>query len=173
MQGPALDRLQQRQAPPKATRCSLDLRRSACKDNTRRYIWRLSGVCYMHVHSLAIAVNFAMRKGCHRDPSNFPGHLTPLESEMRRRVRTVVLQCDVRISGQMGMPGMIKDCALFIPSTDTSIVDNALCLDKCVCISYLRCSSSTQDLDALPVLFSSATASCSAAVSWSRLAPSR
>lgn len=57
---------------------------------------------------LALEVNLAMRMGYHRDPNNFPA-LTPLESEMRRRLWTIVLQCDVLISSQMGLPRMISD----------------------------------------------------------------
>jgi hypothetical protein len=57
---------------------------------------------------LALEVNLAMRMGCHRDPINFPA-LTPLESEMRRRLWTIVFQCDVLISSQMGLPRMISD----------------------------------------------------------------
>lgn len=57
---------------------------------------------------LALMVNLAMRMGYHRDPSNFPG-ISPLQSEMRRRIWAIVLQGDILISGQMGMPRMISD----------------------------------------------------------------
>ena len=57
---------------------------------------------------LALEVNLAMRMGFHRDPSHFPG-ISPLKSEMRRRVWATVLQADILISGQMGMPRMISD----------------------------------------------------------------
>ncbi|OCK74008.1 fungal-specific transcription factor [Lepidopterella palustris CBS 459.81] len=57
---------------------------------------------------LALEVNLAMRMGCHRDPSHFPG-LMPLESEMRRRLWATVLLGDILISSQMGMPRMISD----------------------------------------------------------------
>ena len=58
---------------------------------------------------LALEVNLAMRMGYHRDPSHFPG-ISPLKSEMRRRVWVTVLQGDILISSQMGMPRMISDC---------------------------------------------------------------
>jgi hypothetical protein len=57
---------------------------------------------------LALEVNLAMRMGYHRDPSHFPG-MSPLKSEMRRRLWATVLQGDVLISSQMGMPRMISD----------------------------------------------------------------
>lgn len=57
---------------------------------------------------LALEVNLAMRMGCHRDPSHFPD-ISPLKSEMRRRLWATVLQGDILISSQMGMPRMISD----------------------------------------------------------------
>ncbi len=57
---------------------------------------------------LALEVNLAMRMGYHRDPSHFPG-ISPLKSEMRRRLWATVLQGDILISSQMGMPRMISD----------------------------------------------------------------
>ena len=57
---------------------------------------------------LALEVNLAMRMGYHRDPSHFPG-FSPLKSEMRRRLWATVLQGDILISSQMGLPRMISD----------------------------------------------------------------
>lgn len=57
---------------------------------------------------LSLSVNMAMRMGYHRDPSHFPGIL-PLQCEMRRRLWATVLQADILISTQMGMPRMISD----------------------------------------------------------------
>ena len=57
---------------------------------------------------LALEVNLAMRMGYHLDPKHFP-NMSQLESEMRRRIWTIVLQGDILISGQMGMPRMISD----------------------------------------------------------------
>ncbi|KAJ6186416.1 transcriptional regulator family: Fungal Specific TF [Penicillium mononematosum] len=61
-------------------------------------IWILSG----------ISVNIALRMGYHRDPSHLPG-ISPFEGEMRRRAWATILQGDILISTQMGMPRMIKD----------------------------------------------------------------
>jgi hypothetical protein len=61
-------------------------------------IWILSG----------IPVNIALRMGYHRDPSHLPG-ISPFEGEMRRRAWATILQGDILISTQMGMPRMIKD----------------------------------------------------------------
>ncbi|KAI4123354.1 MAG: hypothetical protein LQ338_005307 [Usnochroma carphineum] len=57
---------------------------------------------------LALEVNLAVRMGYHRDPSHFPG-ISPLKSEMRRRLWATVVQGDILISSQMGMPRMISD----------------------------------------------------------------
>ena len=57
---------------------------------------------------LALEVNTAKRMGYHREPSHFPG-LTPLQGEMRRRLWATVLQGDILISSQMGMPRMVSE----------------------------------------------------------------
>ena len=57
---------------------------------------------------LALEVNLAMRMGYHRDPNHFAG-ISPLKSEMWRRLWATVLQGDILISSQMGMPRMISD----------------------------------------------------------------
>ncbi|KAL2140931.1 hypothetical protein VTI28DRAFT_3028 [Corynascus sepedonium] len=57
---------------------------------------------------VALEVNLAMHMGYHRDPSYFPA-MTPLQGEMRRRLWATVLQGDVLVSVQMGMPRMISD----------------------------------------------------------------
>jgi hypothetical protein len=56
----------------------------------------------------ALEVNLALRMGYHRDPSHFPG-ISPLQGEMRRRLWATVLQGDISVSTQMGMPRMISD----------------------------------------------------------------
>lgn len=63
-----------------------------------RDIWILSG----------ISINIALRMGYHRDPSHLPG-ISPFAGEMRRRAWATILQGDILISTQMGMPRMIKD----------------------------------------------------------------
>ncbi|KAK3318927.1 fungal-specific transcription factor [Apodospora peruviana] len=57
---------------------------------------------------LGLTLSLAMRMGYHRDPSHFPG-IAPLQAEMRRRIWAMVLQGDVLISGQMGMPRLLGD----------------------------------------------------------------
>lgn len=57
---------------------------------------------------LALTIKFAMSVGYHRDPSHFP-KLGPLQSEMRRRLWATLVQADVLISSQMGMPRIISD----------------------------------------------------------------
>ncbi|KAK3394358.1 hypothetical protein B0H63DRAFT_460716 [Podospora didyma] len=56
---------------------------------------------------LAMAVYIAMRMGYHRDPSHFPD-ISPKQGEIRRRQWATILQGDVLISSQMGMPRMIS-----------------------------------------------------------------
>ncbi|KAI0520878.1 hypothetical protein F5B22DRAFT_55238 [Xylaria bambusicola] len=57
---------------------------------------------------LGIIVNLAMGMGYHRDSSNFPG-ISPFVGEMRRRMWATLLQGDILISTQMGMPRLIKE----------------------------------------------------------------
>lgn len=57
---------------------------------------------------LALAVNQAMRTGYHRDPCHFP-EISPFHGEMRRRIWASLLQGDILISSQMGMPRMISE----------------------------------------------------------------
>ncbi|KAK1704400.1 LOW QUALITY PROTEIN: hypothetical protein BDP67DRAFT_549229 [Colletotrichum lupini] len=64
-------------------------------DDAQRDVWFLLG----------LEVNLAKRMG---DPKHFP-EITPLKAEMRRRVWATVLLGDILISGQMGMPRMVRD----------------------------------------------------------------
>lgn len=57
---------------------------------------------------LGVIVNFAMGMGYHRDSSHFPG-LSPFAGEMRRRMWSTLLQGDILISTQTGMPRLIKE----------------------------------------------------------------
>lgn len=57
---------------------------------------------------LGIVINLTMRMGYHRDPSHFP-EISPFVGEMRRRGWATILQGDILISTQMGMPRMIND----------------------------------------------------------------
>lgn len=57
---------------------------------------------------LGLSITLAMRMGYHRDPSHFPG-ISPLQGEIRRRIWVNILQGDILISNQMGMPRMLTD----------------------------------------------------------------
>ncbi|KAI0110368.1 hypothetical protein GGR51DRAFT_89166 [Nemania sp. FL0031] len=57
---------------------------------------------------MATGVNLAMGMGYHRDASHFP-KLSPFVGEMRRRTWATLIQGDILISTQMGMPRLIKD----------------------------------------------------------------
>ncbi|KAJ8130754.1 hypothetical protein O1611_g2873 [Lasiodiplodia mahajangana] len=57
---------------------------------------------------MATGVNLAMGMGYHRDPAHFP-RLSPFAGEMRRRTWATLIQGDILISTQMGMPRLIKD----------------------------------------------------------------
>ncbi|KAI0403745.1 hypothetical protein F4802DRAFT_276395 [Xylaria palmicola] len=57
---------------------------------------------------LGVIVNLAMGMGYHRDSSHFPG-ISPFVGEMRRRTWANILQGDILISTQMGMPRLIKE----------------------------------------------------------------
>jgi hypothetical protein len=52
---------------------------------------------------ISMIVHLAMRMGYHRDPDHFPG-ISPFEVEMRRRIWTTILQLDLVISLEMGLP---------------------------------------------------------------------
>ena len=54
-----------------------------------------------------LIVRVAFRMGYHRDPSNFPT-LSLFDCEMRRRMWSIVLQMDLMISSQAGLPRMIQ-----------------------------------------------------------------
>lgn len=79
---------------------------------------------------LGTIVQLAISQGYHRDPSNFP-NLSPFKAEMRRRVWAAIVQIDVRLSSQMGLPRVLKsqlhDTAeplnLFDSDFDESTVD--------------------------------------------------
>lgn len=68
------------------------------RDDADKDIWSL----------FALEVNLAMRMGYHRDPSHFQG-ISPLHAEMRRRLWATVLQGDILVPSQMGMPRMLSN----------------------------------------------------------------
>jgi hypothetical protein len=53
-------------------------------------------------------LRLAMRMGYHRDPDHFPG-ISPFEGEIRRRIWTVILQLDLGLSLEMGLPRSATD----------------------------------------------------------------
>jgi hypothetical protein len=57
---------------------------------------------------IGLIQSLARRMGYHRDPSHFPG-ISPLQGEIRRRIWITVLQGDILISSQMGMPRLVSD----------------------------------------------------------------
>ncbi|KAF2459734.1 fungal-specific transcription factor domain-containing protein [Lineolata rhizophorae] len=57
--------------------------------------------------SVSIIVRLAMRMGYHRDPGPYAS-VAPFQGEMRRRVWSVVRQCDLLFSSQSGLPPMIR-----------------------------------------------------------------
>lgn len=58
--------------------------------------------------SIGMILHLAMRMGYHRDPDHFPG-ISPFEGEMRRRIWTTILQLDLVISLEMGLPRSATD----------------------------------------------------------------
>ncbi|RSL57795.1 hypothetical protein CEP54_008147 [Fusarium duplospermum] len=58
--------------------------------------------------SIGMILHVAMRMGYHRDPDHFPG-ISPFEGEMRRRIWTTILQLDLVISLEMGLPRSATD----------------------------------------------------------------
>lgn len=56
---------------------------------------------------VGMIVRLSMRMGYHRDPKNFHG-ITPFQAEMRRRIWAFVRQCDILLSFQLALPGMIR-----------------------------------------------------------------
>ncbi|KAH8898081.1 fungal-specific transcription factor domain-containing protein [Thozetella sp. PMI_491] len=55
---------------------------------------------------MGLVIHLAMRMGYHRDPGHFTG-ITPFQGEMRRRLWASLLQGEVLLSGQMGMPRIV------------------------------------------------------------------
>ena len=56
---------------------------------------------------LGILVQLTLSLGYHRDPQNF-SRLSPFSGEMRRRVWAAIVQMDLRLSGQVGLPRLLK-----------------------------------------------------------------
>ncbi|CAG9993098.1 unnamed protein product [Clonostachys byssicola] len=54
-----------------------------------------------------IIVQLALSQGYHRDPQNFSS-ITPFAGEMRRRVWSIIVQMDLRLSSQLALPCVLK-----------------------------------------------------------------
>ncbi|CAH0043433.1 unnamed protein product [Clonostachys solani] len=52
---------------------------------------------------IGMILQLATRMGCHLDPDHFPG-ISPFEAEMRRRMWIVILQLDLSLSLETGLP---------------------------------------------------------------------
>ncbi|RYP88804.1 hypothetical protein DL770_004596 [Monosporascus sp. CRB-9-2] len=72
---------------------------------------------------LGTIVQLAMHMGYHRDPKHFKG-MSPFASEMRKRVWATIVELDLGISTQMGLPRLIKQW-----QTDTKEPSNLLDID--------------------------------------------
>lgn len=57
---------------------------------------------------VSMILHLAMRMGYHRDPDHFPG-ISPFEGEMRRRIWNTILQLDLSLSLEMGLPRSATD----------------------------------------------------------------
>lgn len=87
----------------------------------------------------------AMRMGYHRDPKHF-SCLTPFAGEMQRRVWITIVEADLGVSAQMGLPRLIKPWQV-----DTSEPSNLLDSDFDLTTSELPPPRPETDLT--PVLF--------------------
>jgi hypothetical protein len=67
---------------------------------------------------MGTTVQIALHMGYHRDPSHFKG-MSPFTAEMRRRVWATIVEMDLGISAQMGLPRLIKQW-----QTDTQAPSN-------------------------------------------------
>ncbi|KAI0836653.1 fungal-specific transcription factor domain protein [Hypoxylon sp. FL0890] len=56
---------------------------------------------------LGMLVQLALSLGYHRDPQNFL-NISPFTGEMRRRMWAAIMQIDLRIASQMGLPRLLK-----------------------------------------------------------------
>ena len=56
---------------------------------------------------VGILVQLAVSRGYHRDPAAF-SNISPFAGEMRRRVWAAVVQMDLRLSSEIGLPHLVK-----------------------------------------------------------------
>lgn len=63
---------------------------------------------------LGTIVQLAMHMGYHRDPMLFK-NMSPFSAEMRKRIWATLVELDIGISAQMGLPRLIKPCQTDTP----------------------------------------------------------
>lgn len=61
--------------------------------------------CYLIV---GVAVRLSLRMGLHRDPDKVEGNITPYQGEIRRRIWHLLVQMDLLISFENGLPSMVQ-----------------------------------------------------------------
>jgi hypothetical protein len=61
--------------------------------------------CYLVI---GIAVRLALRVGLHRDSNNVGGSITPYQGELRRRIWHFLVQMDLLVSFDIGLPSMVQ-----------------------------------------------------------------
>ncbi|GIJ90088.1 hypothetical protein Asppvi_009038 [Aspergillus pseudoviridinutans] len=94
---------------------------------------------------LGTIVQLAMHMGYHRDPHRFPS-MSPFTAEMRKRVWATVVELDIGISTQMGLPRLIKHW-----QTDTGEPSNLH--DKDFDRDTVAMPSSRPETELTPMLF--------------------
>lgn len=57
---------------------------------------------------LSVIIRLAYRLGYHRDPSHF-SNISLFDGEMRRRLWSLLVRLDIQISGQVGLPRMVRE----------------------------------------------------------------
>jgi Fungal specific transcription factor domain len=94
---------------------------------------------------LGMIVQLALSMGYHRDPSNF-SHLSLFAGEMRRRVWAAIVQIDLRLSSQMGLPRLLKS-----QQSDTAEPRNLL--DSDLTEESIELPPSRPETEVTPVLY--------------------
>lgn len=94
---------------------------------------------------LGIIIQISLSQGYHRDPRNF-STISPFNGEMRRRVWAAIVQMDLRLSSQMGLPRLLKS-----HQCDTAEPRNLL--DSDFDEATLELPASRPETDITPVLY--------------------
>lgn len=95
---------------------------------------------------LGLLVQLALSLGYHRDPRH-SSVISPFDGEMRRRVWAAIVQIDLRLSSQMGLPRLLRS-----QQHDTAEPRNLL--DSDFDIATLELPSSRPETEVTPVLYS-------------------